>query len=379
MTSPLGRRWKPWPHAASGKSVMVNLIVVAGIAGSLVLIGVSAVLNFRMGYRMADTDLDGWVYGTGAGAGDILKALAPFMMAWGYRQRDALAVAAAMVIFSVMTCYSFTAALGFAAQHRANKTSVASGSIERHGLLSARLKTVNEALAQLGPVRSPGEVQGAIDAEYAKPVGDRFRTVASASERCTVYLTVTRSACTTIAALGLELARAQEGERLRREQREITDKLADAGPAPTSADPQVDVMARAATLANTPWAKDDISFALTILLALFVELGSGMGLYMVTTPWRAKAEPKPASRKQESHDAKLDSYFIERLEPCPDSEIVFGDLYKDYLTWCRGRGQEPQSRKDFEERFGDVAREIGLRHLRRNRSSVYQDVRLIGN
>ena len=108
---------------------VVNCGVVAGMVLSLALIGVSALLNFRMAYRMGDTELDAWIYGGGAASADGLKALLPFFIAWAMYKREYLAVAAASVLFAVMTAYSFSAGMGFAAQLRSYQEEARLGAI----------------------------------------------------------------------------------------------------------------------------------------------------------------------------------------------------------------------------------------------------------
>lgn len=53
-----------------------------------------------------------------------------------------------------------------------------------------------------------------------------------------------------------------------------------------SADPQLDVLERVLKWAKVPAGRDDIRTGPLLFLGLLLVLGSGVGLYAVTTPWR---------------------------------------------------------------------------------------------
>lgn len=165
---------------------LTNTLVVIGIGVSIGLIVVSAVLNFRVGYRTADTEFDGWVYGLGAGMADALKAIAPFVALWGWRNKDNLAVGAATVVFLVFSAYSFSAALGFAAHHRVVKQGEESGAFEKRKDTRAEFDRIDTRLKGLGVQRSEGEIDKSIAAILARPVGERQRTVDQISSKCTL-------------------------------------------------------------------------------------------------------------------------------------------------------------------------------------------------
>ena len=107
---------------AKSSNQFVDALVIIGIVASLALIVGSVLLNFRMAYRSADTEFDAWLYGIVAGAADCIKAMMPFAIAWGLRKRDRIAVVAGAAVFGIFTLYSFSSAVGFAAQHRNRKS-----------------------------------------------------------------------------------------------------------------------------------------------------------------------------------------------------------------------------------------------------------------
>lgn len=224
-----------------------------------------------------------------AGGGiDGLKAISPFAMAWGWRNRDLLAVVTGVVVFAVFSVTSMTAAIGFAAQHRAAKQAERLGDAEQHGDLRRQLARAENRLGQLGLQRSSAEVAKAIEAALKQPVGHGQRTVGEVSEQCTLNREHTRESCAAIAQLVEEQARAEEAERLEEKVREIRQALdqVKGGGAQASEDPQVETLMRLLSLMMGEIDRKDVQFALAVLLAPFIELGSGVGLYLSTTPWR---------------------------------------------------------------------------------------------
>ena len=387
-----GRRLRRARRRPESEDWTTHAIVVVGIIVSLGLIVISAILNFRMGYRSADTELDGWVYGLGAGLGDGLKAISPFMLAWGIKNRDWLAATSAALVFAILSLYSFTAALGFAADHRANKTAIAQGDIERHGDVTRAKLRAESRLEQLGTQRTPTEVRNAITTLYRRPVGKGGRTVGSASAECTLNRASTRETCAEVALLGEELARADEAQQLAETLERLRGELAEPRTKGIqhSADPQVDALARVLELMTIALGKDDIGAGLSILLALFVELGSGLGLYISTTPWRtalredfmAGAVTRKEAGAGRAGDERIigdvASYAYERLEPAPGMDVAMADIFADYRLWCRWRGDVPFNRREFTKQWGRLAREAGMHSVYRDRAEIYRDVKIVG-
>lgn len=387
MTRTNGRRSRAAPNASVERDLVADTLVIIGCALSLGLVGVSAFLNFRMGFRSADTEVDGWAYGLAAGMGDGLKALAPFVMYWGWKKRDALAVIAAAAVFVIMTAYSLTAALGFAELHRGAKQGERRTAVERHDDARKDIARTEARLEQLGPQRSEGEVDKAIAAQLAAASADRVRTVDQVSKGCTLNRFDSRGACAEVARLQEERERAREQARLEQVLGEARKALgAEQGSqAGTSDDPQIDVLQRAATLAGRDTDRKDVQFALSLLVALVVELGSGLGFYIATTPWRGggaaskggeavdKARRRhgwsmwrraPGEGKVDNEAARagrgLETFAMERLEPREGGEVLMDELYDDYVVWCRWRGNEPEGRRLFAQGFGDLAEEVGI-------------------
>jgi hypothetical protein len=344
--------------------------VAVGVTASVVFVCGSAVLNYRMGYASASNPLDGVVYGSLAAAGDGLKAVAPFGVAYAWRRRQWLAVPLAAALFVAFTLYSFTASLGFSAQHRAHKEGEAAASIEGHADRRAEIKRARARLEALGLQRGSGEVRQAIANLSAKPVGSGRWTVTQVSEACTKNKRLTQTPCADIAALKLELARAEEAERLVASLKALTDDAPD-GPLVTTADAQTEALAflggRMIVLPQQNDGKDmaRAGYALAVLMAVFIELGSGLGLYVATLPLRRRpgslSAPLPSpSFPAIPHGPSVDMFVMERLQRRSGAGVTVSEAFESYKTWCEVRGKSMIGRTRFERGLVKLAREIGL-------------------
>lgn len=346
---------------------MVDTLVALGILASVALMAVSATLNFRMGVRSAD-GIDGWVYGIGAACGDVLKAMAPFMGHYGLKHKDRVAAGVALAVFLVLTAYSFTAAYGFSAFHRADRTASADKRIEDHGTAAAAYRRIAERLDKLGPQRTPGEVQAAIDTLYARPVGKV--TLEKASEHCNVLRQWTRGPCGEVAALEEELQRAKAYQQAESQEQKLRLDMKGEGATPTTDDAQLAGIRSLLAVVHVTVSKDVIGYGLALLLALLIELGSGLGLYLVTTPLRANVKVKGGERMHtpdgqnslpvEQQRGEVVEYVTNNVFMSEEGELGLDELFTDYLSWCRKLNRYPVARASFEKAMARFAQLAGL-------------------
>lgn len=338
---------------------------------SLGLIAVSVSLNFRMGFRSADSELDGKLYGAGAAFGDCLKAIAPFMMSWGLRHGDVLSAASAVVLFGICTTYSFVSSLGFAAEHRASKQGTAQ--VQRDDYSDARKerKRLEEALTIHGRQRSARVVEENIAAKLKQRVWAGGQTVGVFSKDCSVDRKSTRAVCEQVANLKVELAASQEVERLTAELRGLSEQPT---VAPLTSDAQVDVLAGVVNLVSDAVAKDHIGLALSVLLACFIEVGSGVGLFMATTPWRGTEvkEGRKASHGKRSL-GHVDAYMLACIEP-GEGMLSERMLHEDYRRWCLSTNVVAYAEAEFSKRFSQLATEAGIKMTTRAQRVYVLDV-----
>lgn len=377
MAKKRGLRSKRARELQNPRNLLVDAVVVFGIVVSLGLIAVSVALNFRMGFRSADTELDGKLYGAGAACGDCLKAIAPFMMSWGLRHGDVLSAAAAVVLFGICTTFSFVSSLGFAAEHRSSKAGTAQVQADGYGDVRKARKRIEDALAFHGPQRSVTEVEGDIHAKLKQRVWAGGQTVGVLSNNCTLDRKSTRAACEQVAKLKVELAAANEVQRLTAALQDPSLHLSEHA-APLATDAQVDALAKVFDLVTDAVKKDHISLALSVLLACFIEVGSGVGLFMATTPWRAK-EVKAAQIPSEAKKVlgHVDIYMLARIEP-GEGMLSVKALYADYARWCLSMNAVAYTETEFSKRLTALSEEAGIAATTRAQRTYLVDVRLVG-
>jgi hypothetical protein len=362
---------------------MTEVMIILGIIVSLVLIAGSVILNFRVGYRSADTELDAWVYGCCAGAADGLKAVAPFAAYWGWKNKDWLAVATAVCVFVAISSYTFSAEFGFAAQQRAFKQGERSGATEKRGDVRRAFERAEAKLVKMGAQRSVEEIEKAIESAFARPVGERSRTVDQVSSRCTLNRKETRKECAEIGGLTEEAARAREYVRLDGEVRALRLMLdsMSTGSGRGTGDAQIDAIESAIALTPFKVERSGVEVVLSALVALFIELGSGLGLYISTTPWRGgglgargyvggkrtakttknETTPQVGSIRPEKDAAAMvlgsvEEFMLERLELKLGRELSAGDVFAAYRSWCGKRGSVPFRQHEFGRQFSELAK-----------------------
>jgi len=228
-------------------------------------------MNFRFGMSLG-AGVDGLIYGGASASADILKSLMPFVLAWGMaRCRWALAVAAS-VLWLVFTGYSLTSSLGFSAKTRADTTAGRQVIAERYADSRAALKDIEAKLAGM-PVTS---LVPMLELELkALQRRDRWRATSACSD-ATIPASIRY--CARYAKI---LAQVQSGrqrqafESRRQELQQRLDVLADRGVV-SQADPQIGFLVQL-----LPVNRAAVRTGLILMVALLVELGSGLGFYVL--------------------------------------------------------------------------------------------------
>ena len=98
-----------------GASMARHFLGVLGVVAAGILLAVSAAMNYRFGFSLGKTAMDGQIYGLASAAADCFKALVPFFLFAAIRNRMWSQAAAAALVWTVVTGYSMTSALGHAA------------------------------------------------------------------------------------------------------------------------------------------------------------------------------------------------------------------------------------------------------------------------
>lgn len=249
-----------------------------------VLLAVSAAMNWRFGYSLGKTEFDGLIYGSASAAADCLKALIPFFLFAAIRNRMWSQAIAAAVVGVVVTAYSLTSALGHAALNRLDTTGQRAQQAAVYQDLRGDIKRMESQVSWI-PQHRPA-------ATVASDMGGLRNQLAwNRTKGCTeVAGKFNRDFCQKYHALSAEHANAVQAADLSKKISEAKSQVAQAGGEGgailSEADPQAAMLAKIANLVFTNLKVDDIQMALTIFVALLLEVGSGFGMYVAFSQWR---------------------------------------------------------------------------------------------
>jgi hypothetical protein len=334
-------------------------------------------------------------------AADCFKALIPFFFFAALRNKMWSQAMAAALVWTVVVAYSMTSALGHAALNRLDTTGQRAVEAATYKDLRADSKRAQEQLTWV-PAHRPTET---VAAELNVIKAQRYWAV---TRECTsVTGKGARDFCQQFHKLNAELASAQESQKLESRIADIGARLAKAtgGTVMTEADPQASVLAKISGLDVST-----VQTALTIFVALLIEIGSGLGMYVAFAYWRledraparetadravraapavwtteqpaiaasvvaeaeegriAAAEP-PSTRRFGANDNRVthgvpDSdvqrFYRERVVGREGSSVTAQDLYEDYCDWCEHQDKVPFAAP----RVSREIKELGVRKER---------------
>ncbi|MFM1816378.1 MAG: hypothetical protein RLZ98_3073 [Pseudomonadota bacterium] len=361
---------------------------VLGVLAAGVLLAVSAAMNWRFGYTLGRTEFDGQIYGAASAAADCLKALVPFFLFAAIRNRMWSQAIASALVWTVVTAYSLTSALGHAALNRMETGGQRVIEAQVYKDLRQDLERAKSQLAWVPQHRPIATVQAELDGLKTQR---RWEMTKSCTDATT---SKSRDYCQQVHALGSELASAQKAAKLEARIASVQAKLAnvDAGSVNAPADPQAKVLADLSGMSI-----EHMQIALVVFIALLLEIGSGLGMYIAFSQWRlydrhAPAAPAmatlapqvvpalpvqapatkprvsandnktvtPAATKLVAPENDVERFYKERIETQDGSSLTATELYEDYCEWCEVQGKEPLALPSFGRGFG----ELGVRKER---------------
>ena len=188
---------------------MRHVLGVLGVLAAGVLLAVSAAMNWRFGFSLGRSEMDGQIYGAASAAADCLKALVPFFFFAAVRNRVWSQVAASALVWVVVTAYSMTSALGHAALNRFDSTGHRAQEAQTYQDLRTDLKRAEEQAGWIPQHRPFEAVQSEIDGlkmQKGWQWSDGCKNVSSKSDR---------TFCQKYQALNSELASAGEAKNAR--------------------------------------------------------------------------------------------------------------------------------------------------------------------
>lgn len=377
---------------------MRHALGALGVLAASVLLVVSAAMNWRFGYQLGITQFDSLLYASASAAADCLKALVPFLIFAAIRNRMWSQALASGLVWGVVTVYSLTSALGHAALNRGDTSGKRAQQVQSYKDLRADLKRAESQLGWIPAHRPAATVQADLNRLKNQR---RWRW----TNGCTsVKGGSNRRFCDNHAKLGAELASANEAAKLETRIASVQAKLGGLkGVTHSSADPQATVLANLASIFMPGVKVENVQTALTIFIALLLEVGSGLGMYIAFSQW--KLDPSMKSRRevaqpQADNDAQplsaepivvehekavatvtitkpgdgandniatpklaapsadttsaVERYREERTEDKSGSTLTAQDLYEDYCTWCEEQQKEPLALPTFGREFGEL-------------------------
>jgi len=378
---------------------MRHALGVLGVLAAGVLLAVSAAMNWRFGYQLGKTEFDGLIYGSASAAADVMKALVPFFFFAAWRSKMWAQAAAAAVVGLVVTAYSLTSALGHAALNRADTTGQRAVDAQSHKDVRADLERAKSQLGWVPQHRPLATVQAELD-------GVTKQRYWSWSNGCTAIKGAqSKGFCDQYTALKSEHGAAQEALRLEARIAELQAKMGkQEGVVHASADPQAAVLAALAGIILPGVKVEHVQTALTVFVALLLEVGSGLGMYIAFSQWRihdsvaprapamvsvqayaapplpaieppaaiedathvavpvAVAKPRLGANDNKSAPARLagppesdvERFRNERIESQEGSTVTVSELYEDYCTWCDEQQKEPLALPTFSREFQEL-------------------------
>ena len=377
---------------------MKHALGVLGVLAAGVLLAVSAAMNWRFGYTLGRSEFDGQIYGAASAAADCLKALIPFFFFAAVRNRMWSQAAAAAVVGLVVTAYSLTSALGHAALNRMDTSGHRAAEAQSYQDARADLKRAQDQLSWVPQHRPAQTVQSEID-------GLKNQRPWVWTKGCTeVTRKQGRDFCQQFHGLSAELAAAQQATALEARIAEVQAKIGGStgGSVMAEADPQAAVLARLVAPVFPSIKTEDVQTALTVFIAILLEVGSGFGMYVAFSQWRlhdvhapaaprmaqlstaaaavaAPSAPAPAvaiakprssandnvtkvpvvaqSQQQQrmiAPETDVERFYKERIETQDGSSLTATSLYEDYCAWCEEREKEPLALPTFGREFGEL-------------------------
>ena len=337
-----------------GGRSMKTFLSIIGIAAALVMATVSAAMNFAFLASLGKTEIEGQMLGAASAAADLLKCLQPFFIAWAWREQRFVAALSGTAVFILFAGFSLLSAIGFASSNRDAVVQSRMAVDEAFARAEQEYQRKSAALAAL-PARRPATVLAEeLRAAQQNRLWSRSKDCTEATEA------PSRAFCDFYFRLRAERAATEEAVRLEGRivalQAELTGlKAQGAGQA---RDAQVMVLS---SLFGLP--DERLRLVLIVAVALVVELGSSLGLYLAAGPQKgtsakSDAETIPSSERRPIGD--IEDFVLAVLRPAQDGQASISGLLSAYQQWCERNQLEAIDDCKFENCFQELGKAIQL-------------------
>lgn len=376
---------------------MRHVLGICGVTAAAIMLLVSAAMNWQFGFNLGRTEFESHLYGAASAAADCFKALLPFFIIAAIRSKTYSQALGGAMLFALCLTYSLSNSLGFGALNRADTTGSRVLQAQTHQDLRSELDRLRATLKSLPEHRPAGTVLGEIGATKQN---SRWTSTSGCTD---ATIAESRTYCENYFKLRAEHAAAGQAETLDARIADLRSQLSGlTAVAASKADPQSQVLAEL-----SGHSTEQVQTALTVLIALLVELGASLGFYIAFAYWNIfdvrGAQPlqmQPVQhvvqppQKQPSTalrviDATVEPEEPELLpaEPRTDVELYFDDrvgrddgssvtalaLYDDYCQWCEAKSRQPLGLPIFTRKFS----ELGIQKAKVAGRIRYLGVRLL--
>lgn len=393
---------------------MRHALGICGVLAAGVLLAVSAAMNWRFGLSLGMTELDGQIYGAASAAADCLKALIPFFFFAAIRNRMWSQATASAIVWVVVTGYSLTSAFGHAALNRDGTAGKRVAQAQTYSDLRSDLDRAQEQLSWVPKHRPAQTVQAELD---NMQTGRAWKWTKGCIK---VKGKFQRKFCKEYHSKVSELASADQAASLEARMASVRSQLGntDGTKVMSAADPQI-----AAFTELTGVDAASVKTAMLIFIALLLEIGSGLGMYVAFSQWRLYDADAPKAKKvakedepaaapkvaqantvaatvatvpeagvykkpsSGANDNKFMAPAFRQLAPKSDVELFYSqiivdtekgengllpgqDVYVAYQDWCAAQNKSAMSTSKFHPEF----KELGLKHLKVKNKLHYRNV-----
>jgi hypothetical protein len=333
----------------------------------IVCVLVSCALAGRFGWTRGASLLDQSIYAAAAVALDLFKAGLPLLAVAAWQARRTPQAVAGWFAFAWLTGFSLMCASGLTAAQLAEKLSLktaASTTYESRKAELDRLLQQQAALPRVAPADAAAE--SAVRAAVAQIDASVKAECEKRGPRCRELEGIARDKHDELARVVAAVAATKAARQLERKIEAAYAALeeVDIKAATRDADPQAGDIAHL-----TGIGRDTVTALLHLVLAISIEIGSGLGVWLAFGHGR-KPEPAELARADglaveplaalasepvvEGPDDILRRFAEETLRPAPGSRVSASELFAAYERWCEREGIEPLNATLFGRRMGAI-------------------------
>lgn len=344
------------------------------IAAVCLTIG-SIIYNYKFGYIRGGDDM-GHAYAFGGVVADMFKAVVLLYVIDCWRKEQKFLASLGICYFVFASLWSLASAVGLEAQTRTNKSGTLKAEKSKLERLETRQASLKSQISALGKVRPAGTIQAEIDSILINPKAEGCKAINGP---------FTRKWCPVAKALQAELAIAHKAERLSNRLIAVHTELDNVNheKAAKDANPQSNALAYYFSLFITAPSIEQVDAGLSLLFALMVEFGSGIGLTMALSDmslksWFRKSKrsairrPSPKGNGKKKETACVVRFRTKHLKSKPGESLQAAPTYQRYKEDALNKGLRPMSQKQF----GEEVKKLGVKKTMQNGRVHYRDLAL---